>query len=389
MALITEQGNPSNSYTVTVTVDDFIPVVKFENPNKQSNVPQNSTLVLSNEDANLSEYIEKNIRSFKILELTTSSKEFSLPFEVIKGVFSESFDGDGYITTKLIKLDAQGQRNIIDEDNYYDTNVDITRESLKKELEKEIRVTSEKSFLVDINKNSKFKVDIEVNTKESAEYYLEFYAYDNVGEKDKAGNIGDDVLCGRFKIVFEKPCVCQDTDWPTLASLVKESEKVKYNRTPIPWTKDTPECYHYALHQLKVLGYWIKSERWNKKWKGTKELNDHIYQLDLDADVAGMKKGAQKTMFKKSLIYLKQAMKGKVPVMVGLNYKSDYANDDLTTDHFAVITGCGKDSNDKLFFHVIDNAFKYQKYYCNCENFEIKSEDNRIVISQVRESKKL
>ena len=102
-----------------------------------------------------------------------------------------------------------------------------------------------------------------------------------------------------------------------------------------------------------------------------------------------MRKGTQKEMFKNALVYLKQAMKNKIPVMVGLDYTPGYANDDLITDHFAVITGCGKDANGKLYFDMTDNAFKYQKYYCNCDNYEIKSEDGAIIITQVRESKKL
>lgn len=171
--------------------------------------------------------------------------------------------------------------------------------------------------------------------------------------------------------------------------MVSESEKVKYGRTSITWTNDSPECYHYALQQLRNLGYWVKTERWNKKWDGTKELNDDIFQLHIDEEVAGMKKGPQKEMFKKPLIYLKDAMSSKTPVMVGLDYHSGYANDDLITDHFAVITGCGRDVNGKLYFDVTDNAFQYQKYYCNCDNHEIRSADSIKIITQVRESRKL
>jgi hypothetical protein len=158
----------------------------------------------------------------------------------------------------------------------------------------------------------------------------------------------------------------------------------------------TRECYHYALHQLRVLGYWVKSERWNKKWDGTKEINDNIYQLYVNIEVAGFKVDAQKEQFKKALIYLKEAMKTKTPVMVGLDYDfSAYANEDLITDHFAVITGCGRDNDGKLYFDVTDNAFKYQKYYCDCEFFEIRvveiiDDDEEIIrISQIRESKKI
>lgn len=169
----------------------------------------------------------------------------------------------------------------------------------------------------------------------------------------------------------------------TVAPIIPTSKFIGWGHAGV-----TENCYHNSLEQLRQAGHWVKSERWNIKWDGTKELNDNIFQLHLDSDVAGMKKGAQKEMFKKSLVYLKQAMNSKIPVMIGLDYKPEYANDDLITDHFAVITGCGKDSNGKLYFHVTDNAFYYQKYYCNCEKYEIKSGDDQIIISQIRESKK-
>jgi len=193
------------------------------------------------------------------------------------------------------------------------------------------------------------------------------------------------------KIKKTLSCICQDEDWPEFQSSVSDASKVKYGRTNIPWMKagDRAECYHYALHQLRVMGYWVKTERWNKKWGITKELNAHIYQLALAVDVAGMKKGPQKAMFKSGLNYLKQAMKSKSPVMVGLDYNPSYANDDMITDHFAAITGCGRDSNGRLYFYVTDNAFASQKYYCDCEKIEIRSEDKGVIITQIRESKKL
>jgi hypothetical protein len=68
-------------------------------------------------------------------------------------------------------------------------------------------------------------------------------------------------------------------------------------------------CFYYALEQLRQVGRWVKSERWNKRWDGTKELNDYIYQLYLDHDVAGMKKGVQKDQFEKGVEYLKKTLK--------------------------------------------------------------------------------
>ena len=98
-------------------------------------------------------------------------------------------------------------------------------------------------------------------------------------------------------------------------------------------------------------------------------------------------------MFNNSLTYLKEAMKNKIPVMVGLDYKLRYANDDLTTDHFAVITGCGRDQ-DGLYFHVLDNAYSSRKFYCNCLQHTLETKDQIVynyptIISQIRESYKL
>ena len=61
-------------------------------------------------------------------------------------------------------------------------------------------------------------------------------------------------------------------------------------------------------------------------------------------------------------------------------------NDDLTTDHFAIITGCGREPSGKLFFNVTDNFYKSQIFYCKCDNFELESKDTRIDISQIRKS---
>ena len=50
-------------------------------------------------------------------------------------------------------------------------------------------------------------------------------------------------------------------------------------------------------------------------------------------------------------------MKRSEPVMVGLDYHEEYANEDLTTDHFAVILGCGKEGG-KLYFDICDNVLR-------------------------------
>ncbi len=363
MAYVYQTDNPDNYYEFdALDVDEFLPLVKIEpekvkDPFKKTFEIDGDELSNTQESVTLSEHLDSDKRTFTLQQLTTDKNKLKLRFKVIKGIsFTSMFeqDDDGYIEPKL---------------SIEDKNIKITSST---QLKKKYGDTLE--------------VEIAINSKETTEFYLDFYANDN--EDDF--NVGEyiNVHCGKLKIIKEKKCICRDKDWSFFSSLVSETKKVLYG-SELSWT-DKPECYHYALQQLRDLGYWVKNERWNKKWDGTKELNDDIFQLHLDSDVAGMKKGPQEKMFKNSLIYLKQAMKYKIPVMVGLDYHSGYANDDLITDHFAVITGCGKDSSSgKLFFYITDNAFENQKYYCDCKSFEIRSADGQNIISQIRKSKKI
>lgn len=351
MGYFYQTDNPDNNYEFdALDVDEFLPIVRFKNPSKYT--VEDEKLIPSKEDVTLSKHLDSDKQTFTILQLTTNKEKIKLPFTIKKGS-DDTWDDDGYIEPKLS----------IEDENF--------------------KITSElKNFK---KYNSEIEVELALKGTETTEFYLDFYANDN--EDDF--NVGEyeNVHCGRIKIVKEKDCLCNDKDWSFFPSLVSKSRKVQYGSS-LSWT-DSPECYHYALQQLKDLGFWVKTERWNKKWDGTKELNDAIFQLHLDSDVAGMKKGPQKEMFTNSLFYLKQAMKSKTPVMIGLDYSSGYANDDLITDHFAVITGCGRDSHGKLYFDVTDNAFDDQKYYCDCKSFEIRSADGQIIISQIRKSKKL
>ncbi|MCF6349447.1 MAG: hypothetical protein L3J23_00250 [Flavobacteriaceae bacterium] len=365
MPTITEVGNPSNSYTSPpLELDEFLPIVRFKKLGRY--VVEGEELIQSKEDATLSKYLDKDKKTFKILQLTTENNKIKLSFTVKQGKgswLSWFQDNNGFLEPKL---------------SIEDTAIKI--------------ISNTK---ISTKYNSEIEVEIEMTAKESKEFYLDFYANDDENDFYNKGEYKN-IHCGRIKIVKKETCICQTKDWVFLPSLVLESQKVKYGSN-LNWT-NSPECYHYALQQLKNLGYWVKTERWNKKWDGTKELNDDIFQLHLDEDVAGMKKGSQKEMFKKAMLYLKEAMKRSEPVLVGLDYNKEYANDDLITDHFGVITGCGRDKNG-LFFYVTDNAYKSQNYYCDCENFliltkkgkgiDLLDENTRAKITQIRISKKL
>jgi len=359
MADITEVGNSSNSYSFNSTkLDEFLPLIEIRPDgikDLHTDLIQGDELTNTTETVTLSKHLDSNKRTFTLQALTTSKKKIKLKFKVkkgaeIKGWFDQ--DNDGYIEPQLSISDEKA------------------------------KITSEKKLFKKFG--DYLEVELEMEASEATEFFLDFYANDN---NDTFDGEFENVHCGRVKIIKKVACLCQADDWAELSPLVAEANKVQYGSN-LTW-EESPECYHYALEELKRLGYWITTERWNKKWDGTKELSEGIFQLYVAEAVAGMKKGAQEGMFKDALIYLKEAMKNSTPVMVGLDYHSGYANDDLTTDHFGAITGCGRDGDNNLYFYVTDNAFADQKYYCDCEKFEIRSADNGRVISQVRKSKKL
>ena len=377
MPTATHTDNNSISLTSSgLDSDEFVPLVSFIydglkilDASAEIFEYENETIAYNKEeDSELSKHINSypHASGYKIYERTTKKEKVTFPLYITKGN-KESDDDDGVVTVRL-----------------------------SEEIEG-VTIKSKEEFKVKYDTD--YTLELELKCKEGNIFYVDFYAKDDDDDdweiggytvNDKTGKLKN-IHCGRIKIIKEATCICDDADWPALYNMVLEIDKVRYSsKTIIPWLPDGTEreCYHYALHQLRVLGYTLISERWNKKWDGTKELNDDIFQLKLDSDVAGMKKGPQKEMFKKSLTYLKQAMQLKTPVMVGLNYKEGYANDDLTTDHFGVITGSGRDKDGRLFFNVTDNYYSSQKFYCKCDVFGIKSADGRMEISQIRKSKK-
>ncbi|WP_282147850.1 hypothetical protein [Algibacter lectus] len=366
----TATQSDDNSVTLSTDAlkwDEFLPIVAFDRGINSFEIDgEKLTLAKdkNNKEENIefSEYLDIQYRNSQVLLFETEKQKIKIPFTVKKGS-SESHDDDGLLSIKLSVED------------------------------KDIKLITKKEFKTKYD--STLNVEIEFTGNAKKEFYIDFYARDNEDDTWSTGELVN-IHCGRFKVTKKETCICKDNDWPTLPPMVLEMNKVAYG-TELSWTSGR-ECYHYALQQLKDLGYWVKTERWNKKWDGTVEMGPHIYQLYVSADVAGMKSGLQEKQFKKAMVYLKEAMKRSEPVMVGLDYNSDYDNTDLTTDHFGVIVGCGK-INDKLYFDVCDNAYENIRYYCDCKTFSlipaansrINSYDKNVQakITQVRESKKL
>ncbi|MCF6350193.1 MAG: hypothetical protein L3J23_04065 [Flavobacteriaceae bacterium] len=129
-------------------------------------------LIQSKEDAALSKYLDKDKKTFKILQLTTQKNKIKLPFTVKQGKgswLSWFQDNNGFLEPKL---------------SIEDTAIKI--------------ISNTKIFT---KYNSEIEVEIEMTAKESKEFYLDFYANDDKNyfyNKDKYKNIH----CGRLKISF-------------------------------------------------------------------------------------------------------------------------------------------------------------------------------------------
>lgn len=134
-----------------------------------------------------------------------------------------------------------------------------------------------------------------------------------------------------------------------------------------------------------------------------------IYQLYLEEDVAGMKKGVQKEQFEKGVEYLKEALRRGIPVIVGVDDDSRKVNPDLTTEHFVTIVGMGEDEKGKYFLFY-DNGVNYMyrdigtssenKLYCKLSEYLIEgtgdpqnryiqdhTKKKKYLVTQIRETK--
>ncbi len=344
-------------------LDEFIPVVEFD----RSRFAQQYGFLSAGSEVTLSEYIDKELRNIETRVVETECRKIKLPFVVKKGN-QRTYDLDGIVDARLSVSDP------------------------------DVQIVGKKSFKV--NYGDGIDVEIEIKKNADIEFDIDFYAQDDDEGEINKGELKD-LHCGRTKVKFDYTVT---TDWETIAPVIPKSKFIGWGH---PGVKEN--CYHYALEQLRQVGRWVKSERWNKKWDGTKELNDHIYQLYLEQDVAGMKKGVQKDQFEKGVEYLKKTLKAGIPVMVGVDDGAEVTNDDLTTEHFITIVGMGEDASGKYFLFY-DNAVHYtnpdvgtssqNKLYCKPTQYLIEGiGDPRItyiqdytakkkyIVSQIRETK--
>ncbi len=145
---------------------NFLPVVKFKEPSKY--VVENEELIISDEEITLSEHLDGDKRTFKILQLTTSKEKIKLPFTIKKGS-DDTWDDDGYIEPTL----------------------SVENESFK--------ATSNMKILKKYN--TEIEVEIELKGTKTTEFYLDFYANDNEDDFNKGEY--ENVHCGRVKILYD------------------------------------------------------------------------------------------------------------------------------------------------------------------------------------------
>jgi hypothetical protein len=339
---------------------EFIPVVEFDRTKFDSTY---GFLGPGSAEVTLSTALDGSLRTFTPRVLDTEKRNITLPFLVKQGC-QKSHDDDGIIDVKL---------------SVSDPDIQIKLQSFK------------------VNYTSTFELEIEIKKSSSVEFYIDFFAKDDTEDEYIQGEMKD-IHCGRMMVRFKYTVT---TDWEVIAPVIPKTKFVGWNH---PGVKEN--CFDYALEQLRQVKHYVKSERWNKKWDGTKELNDHIYQLFLEQDVAGMKKGVQKDQFEKGVEYLKKTLKAGVPVMVGVDDDCRTSNDDMTTEHFVTIVGMGEDPTGKYFLFY-DNATGdcdegtslNNKLYCNIATCTIEGKgDLRIdyirntakkqyIVSQIRETK--
>lgn len=183
MPTVTQVGNSSNSYTSSsIELDEFLPIVRFNDPSHY--VVEGEELVQSEENAELSKYLDKDNTEFKILELTTAKSKLKLPFTIKQGKGKKGSwfqDKDGFIEVKPSNEDEK---------------VKIIGISKNKQTLKE----GSKIF---VKYNDTLEVELEITDEESKEFYLDFYANDD--DNDYMKGDYENVHCGRVKVEFKVP----------------------------------------------------------------------------------------------------------------------------------------------------------------------------------------
>lgn len=361
MASIQVAGKKIVLYKVpNLLLDEFIPFVEVDASKLAS---ASGSLSVDPKETALWKGLDESLRKIHAHVLATGSRKLRIPFQARKGC-TVSLDKDGILELRLSLSDP------------------------------EIAVRGPVSFPAQYG--STFEVELEIKKLADCEFHLDFLARDDDGDALNRGEL-ENIHCGRMTIRFDYSVV---TDWDPVAPVIPKDKFIEWGH---PGVKEN--CFHYALAQLQKVGKGVKSTRWNKKWDGTKELNEHIFQLYLEHDVAGMVKGVQKDSFENAVEYAKAALQAGVPVMAGVDDDSTVVNADRTTEHFVVLVGMGEDSTGKYFLFY-DNAVSnsdigtsiLNRLYCKPTEFLIEgtgdpgnsyianTSKGKYIVTQIRET---
>lgn len=162
--------------------------------------------------------------------------------------------------------------------------------------------------------------------------------------------------------------VCDN--WRVILPIISPEDFIGWNNP----TVKNKNCYDYCVKQLNNAGYKLKSPGWAIK----QITSGSIYQTYLVAKVGKMEKGMQVQQFTDGVNYLKNALAGNIPVMVGVEHSSGSSSADKVTDHYVTIVGMGSDAKGK-YFSFYDNATgdikvgtsSENKIYCDCANYSL------------------
>jgi len=174
MAWIRLSGQTSEVFNFQpLILDEFVPLVQLDIPSlKMGNVAH-----LSSDSGNieLSEKIDASLRIAKIASLTLSPGVTTIPFVVKKGL--STWDDNGTITCKL---DGASKN-----------------------------VTISPNTSIPVSFNQVFDITITIPDNETTDFFLNFYANDNIEDT----NVGEfkDIFCGRTNIkVFQDVFSCSE-----------------------------------------------------------------------------------------------------------------------------------------------------------------------------------
>jgi len=187
------------------------------------------------------------------------------------------------------------------------------------------------------------------------------------------------------KLLYGISSIDLSETWPAVAPVIPKDKFVGWGHAGV-----SENCFDYCKKQMSVVGKTMKSAWWGT----SKKMNDHIYQLYLTKNVAGMQKGIQVKEFTKGVVYVKSALENAKPVVVGVEDGAGSPNPDKVTDHFVVIVGMGSDGKGKYFLFY-DNATSdknsgtsdQNRLYVDCSRFEIrgKGPNDYIQATQLKE----